>query len=77
MNESYAVPRMRGALISISENMNNSSGTTVKTYAVTTTRTHDFSSVTRSLVPFHGSRLASVGLMRANMSGTPVRSLTM
>ena len=54
-----------------------SSGTTVNTYNVVAMRTHGFSTDTASGVCFHGTNDASVGLIRANMSGTPVRSLMM
>ena len=77
MNESYAVERIRGTLITVKPSRSSRSGTTVNTYAVTAIRTHGFSTVTSSGDWFIGLSELSVGLIRANMSGTPVRSLMM
>jgi hypothetical protein len=52
-------------------------GISSRTHVVVTTRTQGFSTSTRSSVSLPGSALFSVGLIRANMSGTPVRSLRM
>lgn len=65
-----------GALATSSANTNRSVGMAVRTHVVTTTRTHGFSSSTRLSVPLPGIMLLKMGMMRANRSGTPVRSLT-
>ena len=76
-SESHAVATMRGALKIIIPKMSSRTGMRKSTQPAVTPRTQGFSSSTFVSVSLPGSALFSVGLIRVNMSGTPVRSLRM
>ena len=74
---SHPVARMRGVDTTITSRENSSTGTTTMTQTVTTTRAHGRRTFDSGRPHRHGRSPRSVGLMRANKSGTPVTSARM